>query len=205
MNEKKELLLGFDIRVEDQVGAKDWSPKRRNEFLLRTDILQPYSVDTTVWPSTLDNERPNTCIGHQDLWSDLPCLNSFYTDRLQLKVGPKLIAVTLSLASSVSELRRWETEAPPTKPATRDPTWQFLGYDVADRWLLSGLSNCSLLPAIEVVNDLRSQWRGKLNEHHLFDALQDAKAFQVLSDRRSKEHSPFFIFGIWCVPFEAGS
>ena len=88
MNENAELVLGFDIRIEDQVGANNWIAKRRNEFLLRSDVLQPYSVDTTVWPSILDsNRRPNTCIGYQDLWSDLPGLRSFSSGELQSGVG----------------------------------------------------------------------------------------------------------------------
>ena len=200
MNENEALVLGFDIRVEDQIGANNWSAKRRNDFLLRSDVLQPYSVDTTVWPSILDsNARPNTCIGYQDLWSDLPCLRSFSSEEFQSGAVGRLIAITLSLENSASESTRWQMDVPPTIPATSDGSWQFLGYDVADRWLLSGLSNCGFLPVIDSVTDLRTQWNGKLNDHHLFDAPGDARAFQSLSNRRTAEHSPFFIFGIWWV------
>ena len=200
MNENAELVLGFDIRIEDQVGANNWIAKRRNEFLLRSDVLQPYSVDTTVWPSILDsNCRPNTCIGYQDLWSDLPGLRSFSSGELQSGVGGQLIAITLSLEKSSSEFTRWQMDVPPTIPAIRDNSWQSFGYVVADRWLLSGLSNCGFLPGIDDVTNLRTQWHGKLNDHHLFDAPEDARAFQSLSISRAAEHSPFFIFGIWWV------
>jgi hypothetical protein len=191
----KELLLGFDSR-EEQGSA--WDAKRREDFLFRIDVVRPFSTDTMVWPSVLDSEsRPASCIGHQTLWNDLECLES---SSLASGLRPFwLIGVTLQLAdNSTEEINRFRSEVPPTSPALRSPAWSLLGYDVSDKWLVSGLSNCGFLPGDDV-QALRREWSRKLNDHHLFDRLENAMAFRELSDRRAVEHSPFFVFGIWSI------
>lgn len=193
----EELLLGFDGRVWENSGI--WDAERREQFLLRIDAVQPFSTDTTVWPSFLDSDlRPPTCIGHQTLWNDLECLQSCL--RSSITSSSWITAVTLHLISDPSdEVNRWKANVPATIPTLRSETWSLLGYDVSDRWLLSGLSNCGFLPG-EDIEALREKWNDKLNDHHLFDRLDSAIEFRALSDQRVKEHSPFFVFGIWSIP-----
>jgi hypothetical protein len=190
-----ELLLGFDGRVG---GNSSWDAKRREQFLLRIDVVEPFSTDATVWPSVLDSDlRPPTCIGHQTLWNNLECLQQCLGSSVTSHSG--IIAVNLHLINDPSdEVNRWKAEVPATIPALRAQVWSLLGYDVADRWLLSGLSNCGFLPG-EDVQALRREWSTKLNDHHLFDKLENAIEFRQLSDQRAVEHSPFFVFGIWSI------
>ena len=192
----EELLLGFDSRVGGNPDT--WDAKRRDQFLLRLDVVQPLSTDVAVWPSVLDSDlRPPTCIGHQTLWSDLECLES--SSPLSGSGPFWLIAVTLLLANnSTKEMGRWKSEVAPTSPALRAEAWSLLGYDVSDKWLLSGLSNCGFLPGDDV-QVLRREWSSKLNHHHLFDKLENAMEFRALSEQRAVEHSPFFVFGIWSI------
>jgi hypothetical protein len=200
VDEKRELILGFDIRVEDHLGSRNWSAERRNEFLLRTDVLQPYSVDTIVWPSVLDNAlRPNTCIGHQDLWGDLSCLRSVSSSEAPEGSTGKLVVVGLITEESTVERNWWQLNAPPSNPSQPGKSWQLLGYDVADRWLLSGLSNCSFLSAVDGLAELRGRWNSKLNDHHLLRTTDEAKAFQTICNHRVPEHSPFFVYSIRIV------
>ena len=79
--------------------------------------------------------------------------------------------------------------------------WEFLGFDVADEWLLSGLSNCGYGDDAE---PLRREWAGHLNGHHLFDNLDKAIEFEALTDKRVEEHAPFFIYGIYSIPKSGG-
>jgi hypothetical protein len=193
----EELLLGFDGRVW---GSSDsWDAKRREQFLVRTDVVQPFSTDTTVWPAVKDSDlRPPTCIGHQTLWNDLECLQSCLGSAATSR--PLIIAVTLHLIKEPSdEVDRWKADVPETIPAFRAEPWSLLGYDVSDRWLLSGLSNCGFLPGDDV-QALREKWSDKLSDHHLFERLESAVEFRALSDQRIVEHSPFFVFGIWSIP-----
>jgi hypothetical protein len=76
-----------------------------------------------------------------------------------------------------------------------DSDWSFLGFDVADGSLVSGLSNCGYTQAD--IEPLSRQWGPTLNEHHLFVGLDDASRFRDLADRRVTEHAPFFIFGLY--------
>ncbi len=71
----------------------------------------------------------------------------------------------------------WREESPSTavesrracriRPATMDPSWRFLGYDVADRWLSSGLTNCQYTQS-EAAH-LSEAHAPLLNEHHRFE------------------------------------
>jgi hypothetical protein len=199
----EEILLGFDWRQGVEVVAANWDAKRREDFLFRIDATQPLSTDTIVWPAVLDSEsRPGVCVGHQDLWSDLQCLRACSQALgIQLPDHGSLIAVTLHL--SESDKVEWElgkSADPPTTPSVRDESWSLVGYDVSDRWLLSGLSNCGFVPSQDDKEALRRQWSGKLNQHHLFTHLENATQFRQLSNRRAAEHGPFFVFGIWFIP-----
>jgi hypothetical protein len=195
----EDLLLGFDARVARN--AEHWDASRRETFLVRPEASDPFSTDTAVWQSVAGNDqRPPSCIGHQTLWDDWDCLQTFLASA---NVEPLVtIAVTVYLANQSGEtLDVWKALA--IDPNLQDPAWPLLGYDVSDQWLLSGLSNCGFLPG-EDVGLFRTEWAHKLNDHHLLERLDDAVAFKYLSDQRTKEHSPFFVFGIWSVPVGLG-
>jgi hypothetical protein len=201
MNSEEELILGFDIRVENQSLQDHWSSERRNHFLLRTDVLEPYSVDTNVWPSIInDDVRPGTCIGYQDLWCDLTCLISVASLRSEKAINGRLISVSLVSTESSHISSTWRSKVPPTVPPTRADDWEFIGYDVADEWLLSGLSNCGFLPIVDDVPALRVEWSPRLNEHHLFSTIEHAKMFEQFANSRITEHAPFFVYAIWRIP-----
>ena len=67
-----------------------------------------------------------------------------------------------------------------TIPIRPDASWQFLGFDVSDQYLLSGLSNCGYTDA--ELPRLRQDWQHHLNDHHLFDNLAAAGDFRELTD-----------------------
>jgi len=89
---------------------------------------------------------------------------------------------------------------PPVNPEQRAPDWVLLGYDVADQWMLSGLSNCGFRPGLDDAPSLRAEWGPRLNEFHLFPDIDDAFLFKRFSDERLRsDHAPFFVFGLWIV------
>jgi hypothetical protein len=198
----KELLLGFDAREIASEDSSQWDAQRRERFLFRLDVLRPLSTDTIVWPSLCDNDlRIASSPGHQDLWSDLQRLQSC-TSALDRSIRRHcyIIAITLHLSEGdEAEQNYWQAQVTYTTPSTRQEGWSFLGYDVSDRWLLSGLSNCGFVPPEDDVQALRQQWGNKLNAYHLFDELKHAIEFKGFSNRRVVEHSPFFVFGIWLI------
>ncbi len=102
------------------------------------------------------------------------------------------------------DLLEWYARASSIIPALRDPAWALLGYDVSDKWLLSGLSNCGYGTNETELQILRETYASSLNEHHLFDALKPAVDFMHVSNERVQEHAPFFVFGLWLIKKEEG-
>jgi len=73
----------------------------------------------------------------------------------------------------------------------------FLGHDVADANMLSALSNCGLAPREQA--EARCRWALRLNQHHLFECLDDALAFRHYANVHVPEHAPVFVFGLYAT------
>src|SRR5690242_13180383 len=111
-----------------------WEAGRREVYLLRS-IDRPLSVDSIVWGSVFGEGLPQ--------------------------------AEEAKLNLDAARLPRWRgpssAQGPyvePTVPRDLDPTWTWLGYDVADRGQLSGLSNCGYR---EEAREARIRWGPLLN------------------------------------------
>jgi len=205
MMSSNELLLGFDAR-ETWLGPQDyWPDSRKKMYLLRYDVVRPLSIDTSVWRDVFDADtslqRPQWTGPIQNLWDNLATLQEYMDTVWSERTLPSwIIALTLQVDVCESEdLLEWYARASNIIPSLRDPAWVFLGYDVSDKWLLSGLSNCGYGTNESEIQILRDTYASDLNEHHLFDSIEPATAFRMLSDERVQEHAPFFVFGIWLI------
>ncbi len=186
-----ELTLGFDFReaLTDRSG-KDWTPDRRERFLLAPEIPHPLSVDTMVWTSA---EAPRgTEFNPYNLW------NSVESARRSLEVSrpqqtPVLIEIAVVLDGE-DRLQYWEVFP---KIGACDHAQSLLGYDVADRSFISGLSNCALSPA--ELAQIRRQWAGEINSAGLFGRVRAAQDFRQVCDRLIPEHAPFEAYRISAV------
>jgi len=205
-----ELLLGFDAREMWLDVAEYWPEERKRTFLLRQDIVKPLSTDILVWRSVFDVEqtlnRPQWTGPIQELWEDLATLQKYMDTAWSARTLPYwIIAVTLQEDVCESEdLQEWYARASNIIPVLRDPALAFLGYDVSDQWLLSGLSNCGYGTNESKIQIFRDTYASSLNEHHLFDAIKPAVDFMHFSDERVRAHAPFFVFGIWLIKKEEG-
>lgn len=130
-----ETLISFDARTP----SAEWNDARRSLYLLR-HVQTPLSVDRNVWPG-LSDEWNGAIQGH---WDDLA------------KLRRSLVNQTFTtVAVTIVTRGRAPTRAAVT-PATRDENWKLLGYDIADEWLTSGLSNCGYRE--NEVAALRASW-----------------------------------------------
>ena len=208
MMSANDLLLGFDAR-EMQPGLKeDLSESDRYSFFLRKDVIKRLSVSTTFWPSVFQIDetlpRPKWIGPIHSLWDNLQSLQTYLHQSEAMPYW--IIAVTLcSDLCEGEELETWKLRAAHIRPAPPDKGWELLGYDVADEWLHSGLTNWGFDKLTEDVEGIRKKYVPALNAYHLFDTLEAAKEFQILSDERVQEHAPFFVFGIWLIKKEASS
>lgn len=176
-----EATTGFDLR--SIVSDPSWTVDRRARYLLRRDVPSVRSVDTMVWERPPGLPRPPVPEG---LWPDLS--------------GLYAAAGALDRAGVVAvRITAFEEDEP--TPESLDPTgpaverYDLLGYDVADYWQLSGLTNCGYSP--EEAASLAPVWAPLLNEWHLFDDPDDAETYAEVTDKRVPEHAPFYAYGIY--------
>lgn len=191
-------VVGYDARTL----PRDWERGR------------VCSVDTMAWPSAVPEELRvlhDTSGGLQDLWRN--------RDDLYAAVGAlqgwMLIGVTWSpeLAHCAGLVPIGEVGDvdgvygvfrkghEPATPADLGSGWEFIGYDVADGWLMSAIWNMGFEeeqpPVVATVEFLQ-----KRNKDGLFDGLDDALAFSKVANGLVPEHAPFSPYGVWVMQFE---
>lgn len=201
------LTLGFDAK---NTRAYSWDMSRRNIFLLNKNCLLPKSVDDSVWSSVLDNdEKPNQINAiFQDYYVNLAELEQASTGTDSI-----ITAVSLELDScsnaSLSEWNRYlfgkqedallddeRINIPPVcVPSIMPSEFEFIGYDIADFWGLSGLMNCAVNDGMDD-NQEANKITPLLNEHHLFESFEKANEYALYLNELVKEHAPFFVYSL---------
>lgn len=200
-NDSDYRLLGFDIRsITGSIAS--WDASRRQLYLLRNDVPLPLSTDVLVWNSViysqaiLDKSVWNNALG---LLSDIAALQN-YPKIFQANPDNTLwsIAITVQIEGMNStENEFWSQIISETNPSVVQANWSFLGYDVSDTALISGLSNCGY--KLSDHESLRRAWAHHLNEHHLFTDWRLASEFRILTNFRVPEHRPFFVYGLYRI------
>lgn len=202
-----EGVLGFDVRLLWEGADDAWTPERRRRFLLREDVARSLSVDPLVWPSIFGdglNEGQCTDLGlgrlgwptwrgsNAGLWDDLTAMQAALSGIAA--VPRQVISIGLVSAQHGDSI----ADGPPylghASPSVLGGAWDLLGFDVADRFLTSGLTNCGYDGKDKV--GIAAQWAHLLNEHHLFHRAADALGFCLVADSRVPEHAPFLAFSI---------
>lgn len=72
--------------------------------------------------------------------------------------------------------------------------WPVLGYDVADAWQISGLTNCGY--SVEEKAALVGIWRPRLSASGLLRAFSWAREFVNIANGRVPEHAPFYVYEV---------
>ncbi len=104
---------------------------------------------------------------------------------------------TVVLGASQNE-ERWQMafdEA--VEPRDLDTRWRLQGYDVADKFLVSGLSNCGY--SADEISRPRERWGRFINAKGLLVSLEEATQFGQFADERVHSHAPFHVFGIYTL------
>jgi hypothetical protein len=176
-----ENTIGFDLR--SIVAEPGWTMRHRTQFLLRQDVTAVRSVDRRVWERPPGLQSPPEPAG---LWPSL-------SDLLAAAQAVDRTGAVILRITAFEDDEPVPESADPNAPALE--RYDLLGYDVADWFLLSGLTNCGYSP--EEAASLAPTWAPLLNEWHLFDDPADAIAFEAVTAARVPEHAPFYGYGIY--------
>lgn len=210
-----DILLGFDIRLSyNNYSDALWHKDRRNTHLLNPETKWPLSVDLMAWPSffqyadyfyqpNLFNAEMINIVPNNPrqaglrLWANLEEMKKIFLlkknneERHGIIIGIKLI-----LENPLNPDDWWNAVTDPEVLPSRCPSnWKFLGYDIADRDMISGLSNCGYTEDEKPL--LQKIWMNKLNEYGLLNKKEDAMQFKNLSEQRVPDHKPFFVYGLF--------
>lgn len=194
MNEYVEAMIGFDARENVSKFTETWDSERTQQYLLKTDIVKPLSVDVMVWDSIfhlLNFELP-AWIGPRQQWDNLQRLHRFIEEK-KINDSYSLVAITQWTINEKDSLEKPHS----VEPELVSNEWTLLGFDIADHYLLSGLMNAGY--EVEERKHFSLKWSKYLNQYHLFDDLELAIEFKSLTDKRVEEHNPFSVYGIYLI------
>jgi len=186
--EIQEILLGFDIR-EMWFGMNNWSRQLQNEYLIEQQIEKPLTVDASIWLSVFDIHClpgvPEWRGGIQRLWKDITEMNEHFAHIPRLYRLSQTIAVTLCMSMLGSAEKSAWGDIHDYKPFNPSVSVKFVGYDVADHFLTSGLLSFRYPEAER--SAYRQNWGKHLNKYHLFTDYGSANEFRQLTDRQIGE------------------
>ncbi len=192
-----------------------WRGTRLDEYLLKKDVLKTLSVDINVWPTVFDlggckplSEQDASLEGFdglavsEEVWLNYPLYKTWEDVSTILRIkwrfeDKNVLVVALTCIQEANAPKEVRLSWPHTD-AVPKVTWkpcQFLGYDIADSGMISGLMGCGY--SVAEHNEAVQQWAKLLNEYHLFNDVDAAMAFRKWSDRRVVEHAPFAVFGLY--------
>lgn len=192
-----QIIIGYDIRNLAYDFSKTWTHERIDKFLIRKKQVRPLSTDVSVWSSFFDEESPPDIRTRNNvaLWRNLQLMINIGTQRAA-KEDTNLIAIAITLFRD-PELRLDYLDLSDIHPINIESDWVFLGYDISDKFLLSSLTNCASRE--KKSDNWRQTYTDHLNEFHLFMDLGIALDFRNRSNERVKEHSPFYVYGIYSI------
>jgi len=213
----KSIVLGYDIRKHyGGYYQYEWDYERRERFLISNNIVWPLSIDTTVWPSLFrvqihpvniqmkdDNEvavqmsADNYIIGN--LWQSHDSMVEYYDMYCIRKQKTIPTVFTLHTWDEPSTKESTITAFPHDNSLIMPSGYSLVGYDIADQFFVSSLSNCGY-GNNEGEGDARFEYASYVNDYGLFGALNDAIKFKSVSNISVKEHAPFYVYGVHCKP-----
>ena len=186
------LVIGFDIRAAPNA-PNGWDDDRRSRFLIREDVERPLSVDRSVWPAIDPGRNEDNPLF---LWRSVHRILAEHPGLAAPTSGPAVIEIgALEDEQSGGYWQRvFHGYLRTEEDAVLVIKFSALGYDVADRYLLSGLSNCAL-PRDDLAL-LRQKWVGRISPSGLLQREEHAKEFKEVCDRLIPEHAPFCAYRI---------
>jgi hypothetical protein len=214
MTSQPSRVWGYDARVCGTELLQEIKKREGTNLLqllfLRPEIAVPCSADKNIWPSVFDY--------YPDLWAHTgrerdprllavaegaECSGGFWLTKERMREtiaasGREVECITLEIfipedatVATVPSPLVFAEPIPKELPASEAR----LGYDIANAAGFSGMLDCGYTEA--EMAELRPVWAPRVNDCGLLDDVEHALEFLEITKRRTPEHGPFFVFGIY--------
>ena len=197
-----QKILGYQLRVSLSNLKCLWTPNRQAQYLLNTGVIWPLSVDTAVWPNEKDEYLLSQIFyDHDTIPNGLNLFdihknnNSFAFNNKKNK--PIVVAISFLHDNAEYLIEQHKINLSAIKEKQKYKLLHFIGFDVCNTWLLSGLMNCGIRgPNHEMLRNVFGQ---SLNRYGLFDDIDKAAHFSIEISKIIPEHAPFFPSGLFVL------
>jgi hypothetical protein len=193
-----EKVVGYDAR-EAIKKESNWATERKETYLLKDDVIKPLSIDPHVWPIYSEEKLQatrNMLSNDYKMWDSLDLLiDNLPSDKF--KSDYSVAAFTIVLNAGETDGYQKYFMPPVTSPSAIDANWTFMGFDIADTGLISGITNYGYEQNSASI--LKKKWRNELNKYHLLKRIESAYEFKKITCERTVEHNSFFLYGVYIV------
>jgi|GEM_PF-1653060 len=165
------MIIQRSVRCIGRRHLNLWAAPRRSHFLVKTDVENIVSVDAAATPLADPTDSPDETI-ELIVVADIGVPKAYpgWADFVQGNAIPE----------------------------PYDARWEFLGFDICDASLLSGLVNCAIEQ--EDREEVEIKWGHLVNRFHLFDESGVAESYRLHINLLVPEHAPFFIVRLYGLP-----
>jgi hypothetical protein len=198
----EELMIGFDAREMSIDFNQAWTDDQKQIFILRQDILKPVTVDTWIWKTVFevaDIQLPAYVSLRGDLWAELSKLRLFLKSSA---ITQPYWVIAVTQVGTQTELEEWLYYRDVIKPSEVGDSWKFLGYDIAEETLLSGI--CDMGYREDEGAFARQKYAPHLNQYNLFTDREIAADFAKWSNQRDPGHGPFRLYKLYLIDVSNG-
>jgi hypothetical protein len=223
----RNVVVGFDAREMWLDVDSQWPQTRKDEILLRHDVVKPLSVDHYVWHSVFsesseprlwrsvsrqarysgsewehtfaEGRKLSAPDGYRprNVWRNLASLQGYLQESWGEVWKPCYVVAVVEVMRNELDEEEEEGGPEPISPQVVDSRWQLFGYDVADYELYSGLFNGAM--DLDEAAKLRREWKNHLNEYHLFVEPQKAFDYIAAANARYPSHMPYYVYALYGV------
>jgi hypothetical protein len=170
------------------------------KYLLNSETNFPLSVDTSVWPSVKSDLRADEIFYDYDVVSNGLNLFNLRDDQykpLTTHNINKSIVIAIGFCPKDAQhlIKQHKINFSPTNDKIQKKLLHFLGYDICDNWLISGLMNCGLDKSNH--DRLKSVFKRYLNNYGLFYDFNIAMQFASEINNIISGHIPFIPSGLF--------
>jgi|GEM_PF-4891911 len=187
-NYLSESVAWFMVKI-NKANLAPWDKNRKKQFLLNCEVKKPLSIDDAVWDH-LDKSHTEFLTNDVELHPDFELNKDHVT--ILITMPPKDYSRIIHFFDhSNIYYPKWLQCI-----NQHGLNFNFLGYDIADFMLMSGISNCGYE---DNEKKLFEPYLPFINEYGLISDLDVAGSIRQMVDKRVSEHAPFYIFGIYEV------